>query len=293
MRFRTLRRFKQIQALDPVRDHQRIVYHDVCFEFPFDTTRALELALFRTYCVPGISGLLDRTREFAQRPQKRYDDTDVIVSELMEWGYDSARGAAALARMNRIHAHFAIHNEHFLYVLSTFVFEPIRWNARFGWRRMCEQERLAFFYFWREVGARMGIQNLPTDYASFERFNIEYEAKHFQFAESNRRIGIATRELFASWFPKPLRFLVRRAIYALLDEPVRRGFGFPQASLLMRGLVIGALKLRAYALRLLPERKRARRRTESPHRTYGANYRLEQIGPPYMTQDGKVPHERT
>lgn len=293
MRFRTLRRSKQIQALDPLRDHQRIVYLDVCFEFPFDTTRALELALFRTYCVPGISGLLDRSQEFAQRPQKRYDDTDLIISELMEWGYDSARGAAALARMNRIHAHFAIHNEHFLYVLSTFVFEPIRWNARFGWRRMCEQERLAFFYFWREVGARMGMQNLPEDYASFERFNIDYEARYFQFAESNRRIGIATRELFASWFPKPLRFLVRRAIYALLDEPVRRGFGFPSASLLMRGLVIGALKLRAYALRFLPERTLARRRTESPHRSYGANYRLEQIGPPYMARDGKAPHERS
>lgn len=76
----------QIRGLDPVRDHQRIVHLDVCFEFPFDTTRALEFALFRTYCVPGISGLLDRTGEFGRCPQKRYDDTDLIISEMMELG---------------------------------------------------------------------------------------------------------------------------------------------------------------------------------------------------------------
>jgi len=33
-------------------------------------------------------------------------------------------------------ARFQISNEDFLYVLSTFVFESIRWNARFGWRRI-------------------------------------------------------------------------------------------------------------------------------------------------------------
>lgn len=106
--------------------------------------------------------------------------------------------------MNRIHSHFRIANEAFLYVLSTFVFEPIRWNARFGWRTMCEQERLAFFYFWREVGSRMGIKDIPETYAAFERYNVEYEHTHFMFAESNRRVGTATRELFASWFPAPL-----------------------------------------------------------------------------------------
>ena len=29
---------------------------------------------------------------------------------------------------------------------------------------MCEQERLGFFYFWREVGRRMGIKDIPADF---------------------------------------------------------------------------------------------------------------------------------
>src|SRR5207302_8457511 len=84
---------QQIQQLDPVADHQRIVFLSTCYEFPFDTTRALEFALFRTFCSPSISALLDRTGEFRFRAQKRYDDTDLLVSELLERGYDSERGA--------------------------------------------------------------------------------------------------------------------------------------------------------------------------------------------------------
>ena len=46
------------------------------------------------------------------------------------------------------------------------VFEPIRWKARFGWRPLMETEKLAPFYFWREVGRRMAIKDLPdADYA--------------------------------------------------------------------------------------------------------------------------------
>ena len=54
--------------------------------------------------------------------------------------------------MNQIHGRFKISNDDLLYVLSTFVFEPIRWNARFGWRPLIEAERPASFHFWVGVG---------------------------------------------------------------------------------------------------------------------------------------------
>ena len=71
---------EEIRTLDPQRDHQRIAFLSGAYEFPFDTTRSLEFALFRTYAVPSISALLARTGEFLERPQKRYDDTDLIIS---------------------------------------------------------------------------------------------------------------------------------------------------------------------------------------------------------------------
>ncbi|HQR53983.1 MAG TPA: oxygenase MpaB family protein [Burkholderiales bacterium] len=273
------RHLEEIRRLDPERDHQRIVFLSACYEFPFDTTRALEFALFRTYCVPSISGLLDRTGEFAACPQKRYDDTDLIVSELMEWGYDSSRGRRALRRMNQIHGRFAISNEDFLYVLSTFVFEPIRWNERCGWRPMCEQERLGFFHFWREVGRRMGIKDIPSDYEAFEAYNRAYEGEHYRFTETNRRIGVATRELFVSWFPKPFAPLVRATIHAMLDDSLITAFGFPRPPPLMRRLVPAALRLRGGLVRYLPPRRRPRLRTEMRHPTYPDGYVIEGLGP--------------
>ncbi len=271
---------EQIRGLDPQADHQHIIQLICCLEFPFDMTRSLEFALFRTFSVPSIGALLDQTGEFQHRAQKRYDDTDLIVSELMEWGYDSERGKRALRRMNQLHGRFDIANEDFLYVLSTFVFEPIRWNARFGWRPMCSQERLALFYFWREVGRRMNIRDLPADYDDFERFNIAYEKTHFTYTETGHRVGSATRDMFLSWFPRLLHPLVRPAMYALMDDPVLTAFGFPRPWPLTRRLVVGALKVRARILRWLPPRRRPRLRTAIPHRTYPHGYQIEQLGPP-------------
>ena len=65
------RALDEILRLDPREDYERIVYLITCYEFPWDTTRSLELALFRTYDVPSISALLDSTGEFRHRPQRR------------------------------------------------------------------------------------------------------------------------------------------------------------------------------------------------------------------------------
>jgi hypothetical protein len=270
----------EIRRLDPEKDHQRIVFLSTCYEFPFDTTRALEFALFRTFAVPSIAALLDRTGEFQNRAQKRYDDTDLIVSELMEWGYDSERGRRALRRMNQLHGRFTIANDDFLYVLSTFVLEPIRWNARFGWRPLCTQERLGYFHFWRQVGRQMGIKDIPLDLAGLERFNQEYEQRHFRFTELSRRVGTATREMFVAWFPRLLAVFVRPTIHALLDDPLLEAFGFPRPSGLLRWLAPLALRARARLIRLLPRRRRPRLRTQMRRRAYPGGYVIEHLGPP-------------
>ena len=126
---------QRIDSLDPRRDYRRIVFLLTFHVFPWDIERALEFALFRTYAVPSISGLLFKTGEFVRRPRKRYDDTELILSEILENGFDSKRGQSALRRLNEMHGRFPISNADYLYVLSTFVFEPIRWLERFGWRR--------------------------------------------------------------------------------------------------------------------------------------------------------------
>ena len=57
--------------LDPVADHREISLGVSAHDFAWDTVQALSFALFRTYAVPSIGGLLDRT---GSRPAVRQAD---------------------------------------------------------------------------------------------------------------------------------------------------------------------------------------------------------------------------
>ncbi|GAA3754920.1 oxygenase MpaB family protein [Salinactinospora qingdaonensis] len=217
---------RRIKALDPQTQHEEIYRISAGHEFPWDYNRALELALFRTYCVPSISGLLEATGEFAQRPQKRYDDTALLMAEIVKHGYDAPRGKESLRSINRMHGQYNISNDDMRYVLSTFVYEPVDWIDRFGWRRLCEQERQAAYHYYREVGTRMGIKEIPPDYESFRRFKADYEREHFRYADTNARVGRSTLDLVRSWVPRPVRPVADAVVRALLDERTREAFGF-------------------------------------------------------------------
>src|SRR6056297_2323188 len=101
---------REIETLDPSTDYERIGFLLMACEFSWDIEKALEFALFRTYAVPSISGLLSKTGEFRHRTRKRYDDTELLLSEISENGLDSARGHAAISRVNEMHGRYRISN---------------------------------------------------------------------------------------------------------------------------------------------------------------------------------------
>ena len=271
----------QIQRLDPEKDDHRILFLSWTHDFSWDSRKALEFALFRTYAVPSIGKLLDATGEFTRRTQRRYDDTDLLIAEFLESGYDGERGRRAIRRMNQIHHRFSISNDDYLYVLSTFILEPIRWMERFGWRPYTEHERLAGFHFFKQVGRRMNIHDLPASLEDCERFNIQYEREHFRYTDESRRVGVATRDMMLGWYlPRGLVGLGAPAVHALMDEPLLHAFGFPLPPPWLRGVMTGALKTRARLLRLWPERKRPHLTTQQPHRSYPEGYQIENLGPP-------------
>ncbi|RAS62941.1 uncharacterized protein DUF2236 [Lentzea atacamensis] len=276
-RFTNLRR---ISSLDPVADHEEIVRISAGLEFPWDYQKSLELALFRTYCVPTISGLLERTGEFERRPQKRYDDTAVLMAELVEHGYDSPRGREALRVVNRQHGRYDISNDDMLYVLSTFIYDPLDWIQQYGWRPLTHNEQLAAFHFYRAVGSRMGIRDIPSDFGEFRAFKAAYEKQHFVFAESNHRIGQYTLDLFCSWYPQVLKPVVSRAVVAMLAPSMVRAFGFAAPPPWVGVLGRLALRVRALVVRRMPVRK-ALKLTSTPNRTYPGypvGYRPSDLG---------------
>ncbi|MEU4420428.1 oxygenase MpaB family protein [Actinoplanes sp. NPDC024001] len=259
---------QRIAGLDPVRDHLEIYQLSAGREFPWDYTRALEFALFRTYCVPSISKLLAATGEFRDRPQKRYDDTALLMAEVAAHGYDSPRGKEALRVINRAHGRFAITNDDMLYVLSTFVYDPLDWLDRYGWRPLHDNERLAAFHYYREVGKRMGIRDIPDDFAAYRAFKQEYEQREFVYSDTNREIGHYTVDLFAAWFPAFLRPAARLGVRAMLDEPMLRAFGFPAAPRWVSAAARAGLTARARALRFFPPRRTSVLANSPRNRTY-------------------------
>ncbi|GAB4233007.1 MAG: oxygenase MpaB family protein [Elainellaceae cyanobacterium] len=273
---------RQIQQLDPVQDNCQICHWLAGYEFPWDITRALEIALMRTFCVPSVAKLLDHTREFHDRTQKRYDDTGLLVAQIMKWGHSSPKGMAAIQRMNQIHGHFPIANADFLYVLSTFVYEPIRWIERFGWRPLSELEQQACFHFWRSVGEQMQIQQIPTSYAAFEELNLTYEQQYFRYSEANQRVGQSTLNLFLSWFPAFSRPALKPCIYALMDDRMLNAFGFPHPDPKIRRFVETALRVRGNALKLVPPRQTPDFYVDTPQRSYPNGFTLTDLGPPHM-----------
>ncbi len=260
-------------------EHEETVFRLAAFDFPWDIERSLEFALFRTYAVPSISGLLVRTGEFETRTRKRYDDTELILSEMVENGLESERGQAALARMNAMHGAYRIANGDMLYVLSTFVCEPIRWLDRFGWRKLTERERAHIFAYYMDLGQRMGIEDLPQSLEDFERFNRAYEAEHFRYSESNARIAKATMDLLLGFYlPRALWPLGRPLLRAMMDAPLLDAMGLPRSTGWLVGLVHGALKFRAVALRVLPKRREPHLITRVRRPTYPRGYRIEELG---------------
>jgi hypothetical protein len=268
-----------ILTLDPLADHQQICFLSTCYDFPWDYTRALELALFRTFGIAKGTPLLERTGEFVARTRKRYDDTVLLLGELLEHGYDSPRGRAALRRMNQQHGRHSIPNDEYLYTLSTFVFEPMRWIERYGWRPYTAHERLATFHYWMAIGRRMGIRNLPESLEAFEAFNIAFEREHFRFAPSNARIAEATRALLLGMYlPRPFWFLGKPVVAALIDEPLLHAVGFALPPQSLRPLVAAALRLKATVQRALPPRRTPYLFTTAAYPSYPGGYQIEELG---------------
>ncbi|WP_250404621.1 oxygenase MpaB family protein [Streptomyces cellostaticus] len=241
--------------MDPVADAHEIYRLSTAFEFPWDYTRALELALYRTYAVPSIGRLLARTGELTERTQKRYDDTALLLDTVVEHGFASPDGRTAIRRINQMHRAYDISDDDMRYVLSTFVVVPRRWIDTYGWRRLSRHEVVAATEYYRTLGLHLGIPGVPETYEEFEALLDAYEQAHFAWDDQARRVSDATLDLMASWYPRPLAPLLRTATLALLDEPLLRAFHYEPPGPAVSALVRRAVRFRGRLVRLLPPRR--------------------------------------
>ena len=282
----------RIHTLDAEADCEEIVRILATQEFPWDLEQALGLALYRTYAVPSVGQLLADTHEFTDRTQRRYDDTALILNDIMEHGFGPGRGRDALRRMNQMHRSYDISNEDYLYVLSTFVVMPVVWlnDYGYGWRRVTDHEIAASTNYYKKLGRHMGIKNIPETYAEFYELFDSYEREHFAYTEGGRAVSDATLGLMVNFYPAWQRPLVRPFTKALLDERLIKAFDYPEPSRAWRKLSSGALKLRAKIVRRMPPREKPRWARESSNiHSHPDGYSPHRIGT--FPKGCPVPHD--
>lgn len=286
------RNLRRIERLDPATDYDEIFRLVTQYEFPWEYVQGTSIAFMRDYGVPSISALLDRTQQFEQHGQKRYDDTVLIGYEAVTDTLESERGRAAVRHLNGIHGKYDIPNHEFAYVLATTVVGPKRFIDAFGRRPLHPHEVEAMHRVTTRLGELMGINGLPDSYDGYERLLDSYEAEHFEYSSSNRRVAEASIKIVTDWSPGPLRPLVRRVTIAMLDEPLRKALGLPRQPRWLSGVLIRALTLRGLALRFMPPRPATRPYMHDPKRTYPFGYSLEMLGPDWLRQESAPGREQ-
>lgn len=123
--------------------------------------------MFKPFATPSVSKLLVSTREFMDRCPRRAEDTELILSEMLD-AYPRIqnerrlnahisekdickqyeRRETSIKRLNELHGKYSISNEDYLYTLVLFVLEPIRWINSWEWRKLDIRETNASIYIY-------------------------------------------------------------------------------------------------------------------------------------------------
>lgn len=271
----------RIAELDADRDFEEIARILAVHEFPWDTLQSLSFALFRTYAVPSIGVLLDETSQFTEHVQKRYDDTGILLEEILEHTLKQPRGRAAVRRINQMHAMYDISDDDMRYVLATFVVMPPRWIADHGYRPLTDHECRALTNYYRNLGRHMNIPDMPADFEAFCTFLDEYEAAHFKFSPGGRRVANSTLDLMTTFPPNNLvpRPLMRRFSYALMEDHLLRAFRYPHPRPWERRVASALMHLRARAIARMPARRKPKWvRDFGYFRSYPQGYQISELG---------------
>lgn len=167
-----------------------------------------------------------------ERAGRRAEDTGIFVVELLTQGLDSVRGSVTLARMNYIHSRWSKHisRDDMLFTLSLFIFEPITFAAKYEWRAHSPLERQAIFMFWAEIGARMGIEDIPATLEELRDWKEQYATDNMIYAKTNGLVGELTMDVLVAPLPSFLKSFGKEAAKTFIEPRVLQAFGWEPAS---------------------------------------------------------------
>lgn len=253
----------------------------VLFDLAEDMDLGFFLAYYRNFSVPSLAKALEATGEIRSRPQKRSYDTAIVIYEIIAGGLDSERGAAMVALLRNVHKGVPGSNADFVYVLMTMLVVPIRWVDRHAWRQSLDVEKQAAVDFFAELGTRMGLQDIPNDFAGAEEFLDSYEREYVAASPAGLSLMSSTLGVLRGRLPAPVRPATELILSAMLeDERQSAALGLPQPKPFVAKMLAGLLKVKAAVSSRRPLRTTPRFRPGlSGSSQYPSGYALEDLGP--------------
>jgi hypothetical protein len=183
-------------ARDP-EDWEQTFRQMALFDLAEDIKFGFFLAYYRNFAIPSGAATLVRNGEIPARPMKRSIDTGLVIYELIACGLDSERGRQMTALLNRVHRHVPGSPEDFLYVPMTLLVVPIRWTELHGWRQPTQTERDAATRFFRELGTRIHIADIPVTFEAAAKFFDDYERRRVAPSSAGKTLMGATVQVFS------------------------------------------------------------------------------------------------
>ncbi|KAJ5793977.1 hypothetical protein N7457_000576 [Penicillium paradoxum] len=238
-------------------------------EFPFMFIKSLQFALFRTYGIPTISGLLTKTSQFSnpETSLKRYTDTSVLIQEIVGNSPVSARAYMGLARTRFLHSGYRssgkILDDDMLFTLALFALQPIHFINKYEWRALSDLERCAIGTFWKSVGDGLDVsfEKLPSGKTGFqdgiqwldeiEAWSEEYEAKYMVPHIKNRETADQTTAVLVYMLPKVLHPIGLQFVSYMMDDRLRKAMYFDPPSSFCASIFSAVLTVRKLFLRYL------------------------------------------
>lgn len=264
------------------RDQYEEIYRRfVFFDLAEDMDLGFFLAYYRNFAVPSLAKSLAATGEISSRPQKRSYDTAIVIYEIIAGGFESERGRRMVELLRNVHKNVPGSNEDFVYVLMTLLVVPIRWVDQHAWRPALDTEKQAGADFFAELGARMGLIDVPQDFARAAEFLDDYELRNVTASAAGLSMMRSTVGVLRQRLPAPLRPVTESLLAAMLaDERLVSALGLPSSPRILTLILNLGLRLRA---RITSRRRLRTTARFSPGASgstqYPNGYSLDDLGP--------------
>jgi hypothetical protein len=116
---------------------------------------------------------------------------------------------------------------------------------------MSELEEVAIFTYWKEIGNRMGIKDIPDTLEELEIWTFEYTKKNVYFTKNNKMCAESTMRLFLRNVPLFMRGFAQHAAVSLFEERSRLALGYEKPPRWISRLVASAFHIRRFIIRHL------------------------------------------